>query len=84
MQNVRVSLSCRRLLGSALVILSLAAAPAAHAVDVVCPPGGSVTLSNPNAPFLGGSVSAIPSRGVIEQSVTPIYRKNLVVILVST
>lgn len=79
MQNVRVSLSCRRLLGSALVILSLAAAPAAHAVDVVCPPGGSVTLSNPNAPFLGGSVTAIPSRGVIEQSVSggPFLQKNV-------
>lgn len=79
MQKVRVSLSFRRLLGSALVILSLAAAPAAHAVEVVCPPGGSVTLSNPNAPFLGGSVTGIPSHGVIEQSISggPFVQKSV-------
>ena len=79
MQKVRVSLSFRRLLGSALVILSFAAAPAAHAVEVVCPPGGSVTLSNPNAPFLGGSVTGIPSHGVIEQSISggPFVQKSV-------
>ena len=79
MQKVRVSLSFRRLLGSALVTLSLAAAPAAHAVEVVCPPGGSVTLSNPNAPFLGGSVTGIPSHGVIEQSISggPFVQKSV-------
>lgn len=70
MQRVRASLPFNMVLGPALLILSLAAAPAAHAVDVVCPPGGSVTLSNPNAPFLGGSVTGVPSHGVIEQSIS--------------
>ena len=37
----------RTAVAPALLILSLAAAPAAHAVDVVRPPSGSVTLSNP-------------------------------------
>ena len=60
-----MSLLFRKVLGPALLILSLAAAPAAHAVDVVCPPNGSVTLSNPNAPFLGGSVT-IRDGAVIE------------------
>ena len=79
MQRVRASLPFNMVLGPALLILSLAAAPAAHAVDVVCPPGGSVTLSNPNAPFLGGSVTAIPSHGVIEQSISggPFVQKNV-------
>jgi len=79
MQRVRVSLPFRKVLGAALLILSLAAAPAAHAVDVVCPPGGSVTLSNPNAPFLGGNVTAIPSHGVIEQSISggPFVQKSV-------
>lgn len=79
MQRARESLSLRKVLGPAFLILSLAAAPAAHAVDVVCPPGGSVTLSNPNAPFLGGSVTAVPSHGVIEQSISggPFVQKSV-------
>jgi len=79
MQEVRVSLPFRGILGAALLILSVAAAPAAHAVDVVCPPGGSVTLSNPNPPFLGGSVTGIPSHGVIEQSISggPFVQKSV-------
>lgn len=69
----------RRALGPGLLILWLALAPAAHAIDVVCPPNGSVTLSNPNPPFLGGSVTAIPSHGVIEQSISggPFVQKNV-------
>lgn len=79
MEQIRESLPFRKFLGAALVILWLAAAPAAHAVDVVCPPGGSVTLSNPNPPFLGGSVTAIPSHGVIEQSISggPFVQKGV-------
>lgn len=47
----------------------LVVASTARAVDITCPLNGSVTLSNPNPPFLGSSVTAVPSRGVIEQSV---------------
>jgi len=65
-----VSLAFRKVFGLALLILSLGATPpAAHAVDVVCPAGGSVTLSNPNPPFLGSRVTAAPAHGVIEQSI---------------
>ena len=79
MHEVRVSLPFRNIFAAALLILSVAAAPAAHAVDVACPPGGSVTLSNPNPPFLGGSVTAIPSHGVIEQSISggPFVQKSV-------
>ena len=48
----------------------VAVASTAHAVNITCPSNGSVTLSNPNPPFLGSSVSAVPSKGVIEQSVS--------------
>jgi Bacterial Ig-like domain (group 3) len=69
----------RTALVPALLILALAAAPAAQAIDVVCPPNGSVTLTNPNPGILGSSVTAVPSKGVIEQSVSgnPFFVKSL-------
>ena len=51
------------------VALALVAVPDARAVDVTCALNGSVTLSNPNPGMLGSSVTAVPSKGVIEQSV---------------
>jgi Bacterial Ig-like domain (group 3) len=60
----------RNTLGSTLVVLALVVAPSAHAIDVTCAPNGSVTLSNPNAPFLGGRLTAIPAHGVVEQSIS--------------
>lgn len=70
MQGVRSSFLGCKALRLTILVLSMAAAPAAHAIDVVCPPNGSVTLSNPNPPYLGGNVTAIPSHGVIEQSIS--------------
>jgi len=70
MQGARASIPFRKALGPALLVLSIAVAPVAQAIDIVCPPNGSVTLSNPNPPYLGGNVTAIPSHGVIEQSIS--------------
>src|SRR5262245_14098529 len=57
----------------------LVVASTAHAVNINCPANGSVTLSNPNPPFLGSSVTAVPPRGVIEQSVNgnPFFVKSV-------
>jgi len=54
-----------------ILAIALAAAPSARASNSYnCAPNGSVTLSNPNPPNLGGFVTATPSHGVIEQSVS--------------
>jgi hypothetical protein len=57
----------------------LVVASTAHAVNITCPANGSVTLSNPNPGFLGSSVTAVPSKGVIEQSVSgnPFFVKSV-------
>src|ERR1700752_2000627 len=63
-------MSTRLRVMSGLVTVALAlAAPSAHAVNVSCPPMGSVTLSNPNPGQLGMFVTAEPTKGVIEQSI---------------
>src|SRR5262245_51571561 len=63
------AIALRRVILPALLVAACVASPAA-AVNVTCPPNGSVTLSNPNPPLLGGSVTAVPSHGVIEQSIS--------------
>src|SRR5258705_13811481 len=50
--------------------LILAAPSAASAVNVNCAPNGSVTLTNPNPNQLGSTLTAVPSHGVIEQSIS--------------
>ncbi|TMA79744.1 MAG: Ig-like domain repeat protein [Deltaproteobacteria bacterium] len=64
-----MSVPLRSMCGLAILAVVLAAQSASGNISVNCAPSGSVTLSNPNPPFLGSSVTAIPSHGVIEQSV---------------
>ncbi|HEY2389177.1 MAG TPA: MBG domain-containing protein [Candidatus Binatia bacterium] len=63
------------------VAIGLVAAGPARATNnsYNCAPNGSVTLANANAPNLGSSVTAVPSHGVIEQSVSgnPFVVKNV-------
>ncbi len=60
----------RSICGLAILAVVLATAQSASgSISVSCAPSGSVTLSNPNPPLLGSSVTAIPSQGVVEQSV---------------
>ncbi len=70
----------RRLLAPSLLVLLLLGVPhSAIAVNVNCPSNGSVTLTNPNPGQLGSSVTAVPSHGVIEQSVSgnPFFVKSV-------
>jgi hypothetical protein len=53
-----------------VLLLALEASPAAAVTNVSCAPNGSVTLSNPNPPLLGSTVTAVPTSGVIEQSIS--------------
>src|SRR5262249_20351973 len=62
----------RRLLGifaPVLLATAFAASPAEAVTNVSCAPLGSVTLSHPNPPSLGSTVPAVPTWGVIEQSI---------------
>jgi hypothetical protein len=59
-----------RILAPVLLALALAASPAAAVTNVTCAPNGSVTLANPNPPLLGSTVTAVPTFGVIEQSIS--------------
>jgi hypothetical protein len=69
----------RRVLSALAIAALLVAAPAAHAVTVSCALNGSVTLANPNPGILGSSVTAVPSHGVVEQSVNgnPFFVKSV-------
>lgn len=64
-----MSVRLRKAFVPALLILALTAGPSAAATNINCALNGSVTLANPNPPLLGSSVTAIPSHGVIEQSI---------------
>src|SRR5690349_9122587 len=59
-----------RMVAATALALALAASPAAAVTNVTCAPNGSVTLSNPNPPLLGSTVTAVPTFGVVEQSIS--------------
>ena len=69
----------RAVLSLTLLAIACMATSADAASAVNCPLNGSVTLTNPNPGQLGAFVSAVPSHGVIEQSVSgnPFFVKKV-------